>query len=175
MEAHLLGIVMCKQLHTHIIHVYFGIPKCDLFCVRVRLWNIHASIHPFIHHLPIWDGQSRVFQTSLPRATLFKPSWGIPRLDGIYSIISPSSSGSTMGCLSWACLEDLQREMSRKYPKQMPKPSQLALFDAKDHWLSSKLPQDIWTPHPISRTKPSRPPEETHFSHLYLWSHYFGH
>ncbi len=91
-------------------------------------------------------------------------------------IIPSVSSGSAPGSLpGWTCLEKLHREAPRRHPNQIPKPPQLALFDAKEQWLYFELPPDVQSPHPISKAEPSHPTEETHYSHSYPLSHPFSH
>ncbi|KAF7646868.1 hypothetical protein LDENG_00181350 [Lucifuga dentata] len=47
-------------------------------------------------------------------------------------VISAVCSGSSLESPhSWTCLENLQREASRRRPNQMPDPPQLASFNAK--------------------------------------------
>ncbi|KAF7653207.1 hypothetical protein LDENG_00085630 [Lucifuga dentata] len=47
-------------------------------------------------------------------------------------VIPPGYSGSAPGSPpSWTCPENLQREVYRRHPNQMPKPPHLAPFNVK--------------------------------------------
>ncbi|XP_067434958.1 uncharacterized protein [Thunnus thynnus] len=57
----------------------------------------------------------------------------------------------------------------------MPKPPQLAPFNAKEQWLYSKPPPNVRAPHPISKAEPRHSPKEIHFGRLDPRSHSFSH
>ncbi|KAK3532345.1 hypothetical protein QTP86_016026 [Hemibagrus guttatus] len=91
-------------------------------------------------------------------------------------IVSPACPGSSPGFLpGGACLEHLPREMSRRHPKQMPEPPQLAPLDVEEQRLYSELLPGDRAPYPISKGVPRHPTEETHFGRLYPGSCPFGH
>ena len=94
---------------------------------------------------------------------------GVPRQEGIYN---PSSESYLWPGPppSRTCPENLQREATRRHPNQVPEPPQLTPFDAEEQRLYSELPPDGRAPHSITKTEPSYPPKETHFSCLYLRS-----
>ncbi len=49
------------------------------------------------------------------------------------------------------------------------------LLNTKEQLFNSKFLTDDWTSHFIPKGGASHPPEETHFSRLFSWSHSFGH
>lgn len=92
-------------------------------------------------------------------------------------IIPPACSGSTPGSpISLTCPENLQKEVPRRHPDQMDKPSQLSLFDIKgaatvlwaSFWMSELLTLFL-------RLRPSQPMVGNHLGCLCPWSHSFGH
>ncbi|KAK3543987.1 hypothetical protein QTP70_032746, partial [Hemibagrus guttatus] len=91
-------------------------------------------------------------------------------------IVSPACPGSSLGPLpGGACPEHLSRETSRRHPKQMPEPPQLAPFDVEEQRLYSELLLGDRAPYPISKGAPRHPTEEAHFGHFYPGSYPFGH
>ncbi len=99
----------------------------------------------------------------------------VPRPDKIYNPSSEYGVSPPGSPPSWTCLENLQREASRRHPNQMPGPPQQASFDTKEQPLNSELPPDVRAPHPTSKAEPSHPTEKTNFSRMYPRSHSFGH
>ncbi|KAK3514726.1 hypothetical protein QTP70_029193, partial [Hemibagrus guttatus] len=59
-----------------------------------------------------------------------------------------------------ACPEHLPREMSRRHPKQMPEPPQLAPFNVEEQRLYSELFPGDRDPYPISEGAPRHPMEK---------------
>ncbi|KAF7649936.1 hypothetical protein LDENG_00133850 [Lucifuga dentata] len=115
---------------------------------------------------------------SLYTVTFSSSSWGgfrgKPGQMGY--VIHPMCSGSAPGSPpSWTCPEYLQREMSRRYHNQMPKPPQLAPFNAKEQKFYFEPLRDFRTPYPMSEGEPSHPSKKINFSRLYLRFHSFGH
>ncbi|KAK3569482.1 hypothetical protein QTP86_031418 [Hemibagrus guttatus] len=91
-------------------------------------------------------------------------------------IVSPACPGSSLGPLpGGACPEHLSRETSRRHPKQMPEPPQLAPFDVEEQRLYSELLLGDRAPYPISKGAPRHPTEEAHFGRFYPGSYPFGH
>lgn len=79
----------------------------------------------------------------------------LPRPGEVFRIIPPAISRSALGCRpSWSCQENLQSEEPSRHPKLKVKPS----------YVPSSSPLLV-----------SHPTEETHFGHLFVQSHSFGH
>ena len=57
----------------------------------------------------------------------------------------------------------------------MPQPPPLALLNAEEQWLFSKLLLDVQAPWPISKDEPSHPTKEAHFGRFYSQSYSFSH
>ena len=130
------------------------------------------SIHPFSSAYPR-SGCEATGPGEKPRhpslQLLVGDPEGFPGQKG--HIIPPASPGSALGPPpSRTCPENLQREATRRHPNQVPEPPQLTPFDAEEQRLYSELPPDGRAPHSITKTEPSYPPKETHFSCLYLRS-----
>lgn len=78
-------------------------------------------------------------------------SWGFLSPDGMYCVIPPASSGSTSGSpLSWMCPEDLQRDVPRRHPNQMPKTKSAGSFLLRGAAL-------LWAPSGSLRQSPGIP------------------
>ena len=86
-------------------------------------------------------------------------------------IISPACHRSALGSPpGWACLKQLQKASDK-----MPQPPPLALLNAEEQWLFSKLLLDVQAPWPISKDEPSHPTKEAHFGRFYSQSYSFSH
>lgn len=76
----------------------------------------------------------------------------------------------------YKCPEHLSMDASRRHPKQMSEPPQLAPLHAEEQQLNSKFPQVTeLLALPLRVPKPSYPTEETHFGHWYPQPCSFGH
>ncbi|KAK3516543.1 hypothetical protein QTP70_021740 [Hemibagrus guttatus] len=73
------------------------------------------------------------------------------------------------------CPEHLPRDTSRRHPKQLLEPPQLAPFDVEEQRLYSELLPGDRAPYSISKGSPCHPTEETHFGLLYPGSCPFSH